>query len=77
MVKESGLDILDTTSLIKQAEATLAKPVVVKQPSQGFVRKKIINGRPYYYLVKSVRVDGKVRQKVLKYLGTRKPRGYS
>ena len=77
MVKIRGTDILDTTSLTKQAKATLVKPVVAKQPSQGFVRVKYIYGRPYYYLVKSIRVGGKVRQKVLKYLGTRKPRGYS
>lgn len=34
-----------------------------------FVRIKKINGHEYRYLVKSVRVDGKMKQKVIKYLG--------
>jgi len=68
---------LGITSLIKQAEGIKAKPVVPKESSQGFVRVKYIKGRPYYYLVKSVRIAGKVKQKIIKYLGTRKPRGDS
>lgn len=47
-----------------------------REPSPGFFRVKYIHGRPYYYLVKSYRENGKVKQKVLKYLGTRKPKGY-
>lgn len=35
-----------------------------------FIRKKTIGGKTYHYLVKSVRVNGKVQQKVLAYLGT-------
>ena len=38
-----------------------------------FVRSKTVNGRQYYYLVRSVRIDGKVRQQVLKYLGPQMP----
>jgi hypothetical protein len=34
-----------------------------------FIRKKTIRGQTYHYLVKSVRVKGKVQQKVLAYLG--------
>jgi hypothetical protein len=34
-----------------------------------FIRKKKIKGQTYHYLVKSVRVKSKVRQKVLAYLG--------
>ena len=34
-----------------------------------FERIKKINGHEYRYLVKSVRVDGKIKQKVIKYLG--------
>jgi hypothetical protein len=34
-----------------------------------YVRYKIIKGHLYYYLVKGVREGGKVRQKVVKYLG--------
>jgi hypothetical protein len=35
-----------------------------------FIRKKTVAGKTYHYLVKSVRVDGKVKQQVLAYLGT-------
>ena len=35
-----------------------------------YVRKKKRDGRTYYYLVEGKRVNGKVKQKVLKYLGT-------
>lgn len=38
----------------------------------AFVRSKIIYGKRYYYLVENRRVNGKVRQKVLKYLGSQK-----
>jgi len=38
-----------------------------------FVRRKTVKGREYYYLVKSQRLDGLPRQKVVKYLGTDKP----
>jgi hypothetical protein len=34
-----------------------------------FIRKKKVKGQTYHYLVKSVRVNGKVQQKVLAYLG--------
>jgi hypothetical protein len=35
-----------------------------------FVRKKVVKGGTYYYLVQSGRAGGKVRQKVVAYLGT-------
>jgi hypothetical protein len=35
----------------------------------AFVRRKTINGKDKFYLVENKRVDGKVRQKVLAYLG--------
>ena len=34
-----------------------------------FERTKKINGHEYRYLVKSVRIDGKMKQKFIKYLG--------
>jgi len=39
----------------------------------SYVRSKNINGRIYYYLVKSVRDGDKVRQINLAYLGAEKP----
>ena len=38
-----------------------------------FVRKKIIYGKTYYYLVENYREGNKVKQRVLKYIGDRKP----
>ena len=38
-----------------------------------YIRRKIIRGKEYWYLCKSVREGSKVRQKVIKYLGTMKP----
>ena len=37
-----------------------------------FLRVKKINNNHYYYLVKTVRINGKVRQKVVKYIGKSK-----
>jgi len=34
-----------------------------------FLRVKKINNNHYYYLVKSVRIKGKIRQKVVRYIG--------
>jgi len=39
----------------------------------AYVRAKNVKGNTYYYLVKSVREGGKVRQVFLDYLGTEKP----
>lgn len=38
-----------------------------------YIRTKKIKGKTYYYLVKTIREDGKVRQIHLDYLGTEKP----
>jgi len=38
----------------------------------AFLRVKKINNNYYYYLVKSVRIEGKVKQKVIKYIGKSK-----
>lgn len=35
-----------------------------------FLRKKRINGSDYWYLVETYREDGKVRQRVVKYIGS-------
>jgi len=35
----------------------------------AYVRRKRIKGHDYYYLVESVRLNGKVRSRTLKYLG--------
>lgn len=35
-----------------------------------FVKKVNSHGRTYYYIVESKRVGGKVKHKILKYLGT-------
>ena len=42
---------------------------------KAYIRAKLIKGFLYYYLVKAYRIDGKVRQKVLRYYGVRPPRG--
>jgi hypothetical protein len=39
----------------------------------AFVRTKRIKNKTYYYLVESKREGNKVRQKVIKYLGTEMP----
>ncbi len=36
----------------------------------AFLRSKTINGKQYFYLVESIRIGKKVRQKVVKYIGT-------
>jgi hypothetical protein len=36
----------------------------------AYIRKKRIKGHDYYYLVESYRLDGKVKTRLLKYLGT-------
>ena len=41
----------------------------------AFLRTKTINGKAYFYLVESKRVDGKVKQKVVRYIGTQENLG--
>ncbi len=41
--------------------------------SMAFLRTKKFGGRVYFYLVEDHREDKRVKQKVLKYLGTEKP----
>lgn len=42
----------------------------------AFIRAKVSRGKTYYYLVENHREGKKVRQKVLKYLGTKPPEGW-
>ncbi|MBU1004573.1 MAG: hypothetical protein KJ561_01985 [Nanoarchaeota archaeon] len=35
----------------------------------AFIRTKKINGKLYYYLVENTRINGKVKQKVIRYIG--------
>jgi len=41
----------------------------------AFNRKKRIDGVEYYYLVEGTRIDGKVKQRVIAYLGKHKTVG--
>lgn len=41
--------------------------------SMSYIRKKIVKGKEYWYLCKSVREGSRVRQIIIKYLGTKKP----
>jgi len=36
----------------------------------AFIRKKKIRGKNYYYIVESKIINGKIKQKVLCYIGT-------
>ena len=42
----------------------------------AFIRIKTIKDVKYYYLVQSIREDGKVKQKIVQYFGTTLPDGY-
>ena len=41
-----------------------------------YIIRKVKNGHPYYYRAVMVRENGKRKQKILAYLGIRRPRGY-
>ncbi|KKK67724.1 hypothetical protein LCGC14_2951220 [marine sediment metagenome] len=41
----------------------------------AYIREKRRGRRSYYYLVENYREDGHTRQRVIKYLGTKRPRG--
>ena len=43
----------------------------------AFIRIKTIKDVKYYYLVQSIREDGKVKQKIVQYFGTTLPDGYA
>lgn len=47
---------------------------VMPSISGAWIRWKKISGRPFAYLVKTYYIDGKRRQKVLRYYGVRAPR---
>ena len=36
----------------------------------AFIRKKIVRGNPYYYVVENKLIKGKVKQKIIFYIGT-------
>lgn len=43
--------------------------IVPKDNMMAYIRSKKIKGKTYYYIVEGKLVDGKVKQKVLRYLG--------
>jgi hypothetical protein len=42
----------------------------------SFIRIKVRDGTKYYYLVESVRIAGKVHQKLIRYFGKELPSAY-
>jgi len=36
----------------------------------AFIRKKKVKGKNYYYIVESYKMEGKVKQRVICYIGT-------
>ena len=41
----------------------------------AFVRVKKRGNKQYYYLAENFRQDGKVKQRIVRYLGVKRPRG--
>lgn len=48
---------------------------LVPKHSPGFIRLKVINGRVYYYHVRTIYTPNGPRQKVIRYYGTSLPKG--
>ena len=44
--------------------------------AMSFIRAKVSRGKTYYYLVENRREGKRIRQRVLKYLGTKPPEGW-
>lgn len=74
MSGKTGQDILGIDLLVKQAEGVKPERSMPKGKGEPFLRCKVINGRPYWYTVQNIKINGKWKQKVLKYHGSRKPR---
>ena len=49
--------------------------VTKKQGGDSFIRRTRVNGRPYYQLCQYIYQGNKRKLKILKHLGSRKPRG--
>ena len=64
------------TPAIKQDRETAQKTAINVMPKirGSFVRIKKVNGRAYYYLVKSYRQGEEIYQVTLRYYGTSLPR---
>ncbi|MBU2008980.1 MAG: hypothetical protein KJ624_03910 [Chloroflexi bacterium] len=60
---------------IQSVRLTSPSPGTTMEP-MAFIRAKVSRGKTYYYLVENHREGKKVRQKVLKYLGTKPPEGW-
>jgi len=74
-------DFTHTTKLGTKADFERDKEIAQKTAEnvmpnipKAYIRTKRIKGFLYYYLVKAYRIEGKVRQKVLRYYGARPPR---
>ena len=75
-------DFTHFTKLGTMADFKRDKELAPKTPEnvmpnvpRAYIRTKRVRGFLYYYLVKAYRIDGKIRQKVLRYYGVRPPRG--
>lgn len=75
-VENKKVIMLGTTSKLPADQRKTADSAVKVLPNKrGFVRVKIINGRPYYSRVCTVYDHGKRRQVMLEYYGTTLPHG--
>jgi len=67
---------MDRVHLDIRSVRLTSPPPGTTMESMAFIRAKVSRGKTYYYLVENRREGKKVRQKVLKYLGTKPPEGW-
>jgi len=58
----------------KKGSRQYCELVTRKIGGDPFIRKIMVNGRPYWQCCKWIYADGKRKLKIIEHLGTRKPR---
>lgn len=69
LVNQPSLD-----ELPKKGSRQYCELVTKKQGGDPFIRRTVVNGRPYWQQCRWVYENGKRKLKILEHLGTRKPR---
>lgn len=71
---ESLVNQLNVDDLPRKGSRQYCELVTKKQGGDPFIRRTVVNGRPYWQRCRYIYRDGKRKLEIIEHLGSRKPR---
>lgn len=71
---ENLVNQLSVDTLPRKGSRQYCELITKKQGGEPFIRRTMVNGHPYWQKCQYIYRDGKRKLKIIKHLGSRKPR---